>query len=278
MDNEFMFIGDRSLAGEALDADRIRAALGAAAGRFQILVRERCVSTNTELRELAEAGASHASVLVCEEQTGGRGRRGRPWHSVRGGSLTFSLLWRFPAATPAPVGLSLAIGVAVARALDDLGVAGLKLKWPNDVLHCGRKLAGILVELASGTHPGPVAVIGVGVNVALPRDFDPSGTIEATDIAGAAARRPSRNRLLAELLRSLGRDLDRYSAEGFAPFRSDWVRRAAWMGERVRLVSEFAAPLEGRLVGIDPDGALLVLGEGGVHRLASGELSLRRLL
>ncbi|GAB4168054.1 MAG: hypothetical protein Fur0039_06110 [Rhodocyclaceae bacterium] len=273
-----MIIARQGRVDEALDADRIRAALGAAGSRFNIIVRERCISTNSELRSLAEAGAAHGSVLVCEEQSGGRGRRGRPWRSVRGGSLTFSLLWRFPEVAAAPVGLSLAIGVAIARALGDLGVPGLRLKWPNDVLRSGRKLAGILVELASGARAAPFAVIGVGMNLALPRDFDPTGALDATDIAAALARPPSRNRLLADLLKNLGADLDRFSSEGFAAFRSDWLARAAWMGERVRLSSEFAEPFEGRLVGIDPDGAALVLGDDGLRRIASGELSLRKLL
>ncbi|MEK7738086.1 MAG: biotin--[acetyl-CoA-carboxylase] ligase, partial [Pseudomonadota bacterium] len=104
-----------------------------------------CDSTNSRLLSLAETGAAAGSVLATERQTGGRGRRGRSWLSASGDSLTFSLLWRFQP-NRSLSGLSLAVGVAVARALEALGVRGITLKWPNDVLLNGRKLAGVLIE------------------------------------------------------------------------------------------------------------------------------------
>ncbi len=259
---------------EPLDAAKIEAALGDRRGRFHVLVRERCGSTNGELRDLAEAGAPHASVLVCEEQSAGRGRRGRIWRSVRGGSLTFSLLWRLAPHAPAPTGLSLAAGVALARAIESLGVTGLRLKWPNDLLLDGRKLGGILVETTTGRHPG--AVIGVGINVALPPDFDTGAAFGATDLAAALSPPPSRNLLLGAALRWLAAVLDRFALDGLAGLRQDWLDRAAWLGEPVRLACEFAAPVEGTLAGIDADGAALLAGPEGVRRVANGELSLRR--
>lgn len=261
-------------ADEPLDAAKIEAALGDRRGRFHVLVRERCGSTNSELRALAEEGAAHATVLVCEEQSAGRGRRGRIWRSVRGGGLTFSLLWRLAPHAPAPTGLSLAAGVALARALESFGVTGLRLKWPNDLLLDGRKLGGILVETTTGPHPG--AVIGVGLNVALPADFDTGGEFGAADLAAALSPRPSRNRLLGAVLCSLAAVLDRFALEGFRGLRQDWLDRAAWLGEPVRLGSQFAPPVEGTLAGIDADGAALIAGREGVRRVASGELSLRR--
>src|SRR4051812_18525737 len=128
-----------------LDAGSITTALGTAAPRFTIEVLDRIASTNSELMQRAAAGASSGTVIAAEWQTAGRGRHGRAWHALPGAALTFSLLWRFEQGAGFLAGLSLAAGIAVMRVLDAHRVRDTGLKWPNDVLWRGRKLAGILI-------------------------------------------------------------------------------------------------------------------------------------
>jgi BirA family biotin operon repressor/biotin-[acetyl-CoA-carboxylase] ligase len=259
---------------EPLAASVINAALGSQAPRFRVDIVQTCESTNTVLLDRAQHGAPAGSVIACEQQTAGRGRRGRTWQSVRGDSLTFSLLWRFPAGAQPLTGLSLAVGVAVARALEAMGASGVHLKWPNDILTASGKLGGILVEtLSLGT--APVAVIGIGLNVRLPRSIAESPGVEASELAAVMPCAPSRNQLLARLLVELGAMLGEFAQSGFAAFAQDWLDRHAFAGEMVRILADGAAPIEGRCAGVDADGALLLDTAQGTRRIVSGEVSLR---
>ena len=243
--------------------------------RFAITLLDSCESTSTLLLERAQQGAASGSVVVCERQTAGRGRRGRSWLSAPGDSLTFSLLWRFPTGMPPPMGLSLAVGVAAAHTLEDMGAAGVSLKWPNDILADGAKLGGILVETVStgGRH---VAVIGIGLNIRLPRDIAATVDGEAGALASVMPYAPSRNLLLANLLESLAAMLDEFERAGFAGLAAEWQARNAHAGQCVRILAEGAAPLEGRCAGVDDDGALLLDTAAGMRRIVSGEVSLRK--
>lgn len=259
---------------EALDCEVIAAALRAPA-RFSLALLDNCASTSTLLLDRAQQGASSGSVVVCERQTAGRGRRGRSWLSAPGDSLTFSLLWRFPEGTPPPVGLSLAVGVAVARTLEGMGAAGVRLKWPNDILVDGAKLGGILIETLSsgGRH---AAVIGIGLNVRLPREIAAAVDAPAGALEAVMPFAPSRNLLLAGLLDGLAAMLEEFARSGFAGLIEEWLARNAHAGQPVRLIAEGAAPVEGRCAGVDADGALLLETETGLRRIVSGEVSLRQ--
>jgi BirA family transcriptional regulator, biotin operon repressor / biotin---[acetyl-CoA-carboxylase] ligase len=259
---------------DALDAEGIEAALGVKAGRFFLQLHPSCTSTNSVLLEAAQQGAPRGSVVVCGEQTQGRGRRGRSWISEPGTGLTFSLLWRFPPGAPAPLGLSLAAGVAVARALESLGVTGVGLKWPNDVLLHGGKLSGILVELVPGRRAIEAAVIGIGINLRLPEGFAAGSDFAAADLASCMAQPPTRSVLLARLLDQLDEVLTRFEATGFAAAREEWIERNVHQGVRVRLIAE-RETIEGRCCGVDGDGALLLATDTGLRRIISGEVSLR---
>ncbi|MCK9389677.1 MAG: biotin--[acetyl-CoA-carboxylase] ligase [Sulfuritalea sp.] len=250
----------------------IAAKLGVAARRFDIDILPRCDSTNAVLLSRAEAGAPSGTVVIAEEQTAGRGRRGRIWFASPGDSLTFSLLWRFAPGT-APAGLSLAVGVAVTRALTIVGAGKTALKWPNDILKDGRKLGGILVELVPGAPHA--AVIGIGINLRLPVGMpeDVCAASTAIDATGAAA---DVNELLAALLGELLATLEIFATEGFAAIRPEWMARHAWQDARVSLSTDFAPPREGICRGVDTDGALLLEVDGRVERVLSGEVSLRR--
>lgn len=253
----------------------IAAKLGVAARRFDIDVLPRCDSTNAVLLSRAEQGAASGSVVIADEQTAGRGRRGRTWFASPGDSLTFSLLWRFVPGT-APAGLSLAIGVAVARALDQsarqFGGAAVALKWPNDILVGGRKLGGILVELLPGTPHA--AVIGIGLNLHLPNGMPDElrQTSAALCPPGATA---DANDLYAMVLKELLVTLETFAAAGFAPLRAEWMARHAFQDAAVNLLSDFGPPRSGICRGVDVDGALLLEADGAMERILSGEVSLR---
>ena len=260
---------------QPLDIVAVAAALGELACRFDVDIVAECDSSNARLLERAELGAPSGSVLAALRQTAGRGRRGRNWLSMPGDSLTFSLLWRF-SPEMALDGLSLAVGVAVAQALESLGIPGVALKWPNDVL-LGveqRKLAGILLELVPG--PRPVAVvIGIGVNLRLPRGMPTELQRTAAALVESGLPLPPMSVLLARLLAALSATLASFSEAGFAGLRKEWLIRHAYQGRAVRLLSDFADPLDGRCLGVDTDGALLLETAAGIQRIISGEVSLR---
>src|SRR6187401_879804 len=205
-----------------LDAAAIARALEARDPRVHLEVVDEIESTSTRLLELASAGAPSGTCLAAEWQSSGRGRRGRAWVSRLGGSLTFSLLWRFDRGAGHLGGLSLAVGEAVARALSICGARRVQVKWPNDVVADFRKLAGILVE-TSGEMQGPsVAVIGVGINYRLGERTVDRIDQPVTDVASCAQAVPSRNELLAAVLANLAGVLAEFEARGFAPLREAW--------------------------------------------------------
>jgi len=267
-----------------IDPARLQALLGEASGRFDVDSVAECESTNTELLARAERGAPSGSVLVTDRQTAGRGSRGRTWLASPEASLTFSLLWRFDGGLERLSGLSLAVGVAVVEALEACGASGVKLKWPNDILHENAKLGGILVELhneARGDGPGDansaMAVIGIGLNLLLP---DNLGDGDGFALTPAALERvisplPDRHPLFAQLLITLARVFDRFACDGFAALREQWQARHAWQNSPVRLMRDACVLKEGVCLGADDDGALLVRTADGVERCLSGDLSIR---
>ncbi len=248
----------------ALSVSAIANALGPLSSRFDVNVVATCDSTNTQLLARADVAPSGA-VLVAERQTAGRGRMGRQWHAGPDASLTFSLLYKLPNGV-VPSGLSLAVGVAVAEALRELGVADVALKWPNDILRGGRKAGGILIELS-----GTTTVIGIGLNLRLPADLPD----EVKKLAAAIDLDMDRNVLLASLLASLHGVLDTFGSGGFAALRDRWLALNAYAGAPVRVISEFSVPIEGICMGVDVDGALLLETAVCVQRIVSGDVSLR---
>jgi BirA family biotin operon repressor/biotin-[acetyl-CoA-carboxylase] ligase len=260
-----------------LDRDAIVAALRATAPRLKIEVADSVDSTSTELLRRAARQAVDRQVLVAEWQTAGRGRRGRKWTAVAGGSLTFSLGWRFEQGAGFLAGLSLAVGVALGRALDAAGFKDIQLKWPNDLVHRHCKIGGILIEI-SGDALGPaLAIIGVGLNVRLPSTARRDIAQPVTDLAAIDKERAlDRNRLLAFILAELYELLERYAREGFAPFVAEWQRRHALQKKPVRVLLPDGSVAAGDVVGVDASGALVLDQRGRRVRLVSGEVSLRR--
>lgn len=269
-----------SLSAPLIDPCRLQALLGAASGRFDVDALAECESTSSVLLERAAHGAPAGSVLVADRQSAGRGRRGRNWLSSPESSLTFSLLWRFDGGVERLAGLSLAVGVAVARALEACGAEGIALKWPNDILFSASgadaKLGGILVELQADRR-SMLAVIGIGLNLQLPAASAGHAAFvyPVAALAEALPQLPDRHDLLAQLLIELATVLDVFSHAGFAALRDDWQACHAWQDRPVRLLRDGALEKEGICRGADADGALLIETATGVERCLSGDLSLR---
>jgi len=258
-----------------LDRAAIERSLGEHAPRFTLDVRDTVASTNTALLERAVAGAPGGTVLAAEWQSEGRGRLGRAWHAGVGEALTFSLLWRFTRGAGALAGLSLAVGVAIVRALAAAGVPGAALKWPNDVLWQNGKLAGILTELAGDALGPTAAVIGIGLNVRLSQATRARIGQAAADLQTACGAAPDRNGLLARLLIELGQALQAFERDGFAPLRAEWQRLHALQGRRVTVVLPDGARRTGSARGAAEDGAFLLETRAGMERFHSAEVSLR---
>jgi len=233
-------------------------------------------STNAYLLELARQGKRSGHACIAECQHAGRGRRGRQWVSPLGGNLYLSLLWRFDAGVSALGGLSLAMAVAVMRVLREQGLASARLKWPNDILVAGQKLAGILLEL-SGEAAGPCAVVvGVGLNIRTPASQ--MSTVEQPwiDLETALGKTVSRNDLAAQLLRELSRAMTQFAQSGLAPFMDEWQQWDVLAGNEITLDLP-TGPLRGVARGVDQNGALLLARDGELQRHHSGEVSVRRV-
>lgn len=232
-------------------------------------------STNSELLRRLANGAPPFEACFAERQTRGRGRHGRAWHMPLAGGLALSLRWRFEAGMAALAGLSLAAGVAVVEALAAAGVRGAALKWPNDVVADGRKLAGVLIELA-GDALGPChAIVGVGINLRL--DARAAAMIEqpSVDVATlAGAAMPGRNVFAASVLGCLAGALERFARHGFAAFIEAYGIHDALHGRAVRVLAAHGER-NGIAAGVDAAGRLRVQGAQGVFLVDGGEVSVR---
>lgn len=244
------------------------AALSKAGVRVEVV--EQTGSTNADLLARA-AGLNEPLLLVARNQTAGRGRAGRSWLSSPEGSLTFSLAWRFEGGLPRLAGLPLAIGVALAETLERLGVQ-VGLKWPNDVLRDGDKLAGILIETQAAPG-GAWAVIGIGLNLFMPDELEAQIGRHVASLPWLA--RMERDSLLAALLDGLAACLREFERAGFPAFVARWNLRHAWAGETVTLLDGGTVLQEGVAAGVDDAGRLLLDTAGGRVPVLAGDVSLR---
>jgi BirA family biotin operon repressor/biotin-[acetyl-CoA-carboxylase] ligase len=241
-----------------------------------IEIAEAIDSTSSELLRRAATSDVHRHVLAAESQTAGRGRRGARWMSVPGGSLTFSLGWRFEQGAGSLTALPLAVGLALAIALEKHRFRGIELKWPNDLVHSGAKLGGVLVEL-SGDAAGPsLAIIGIGLNVRLPHAARRAIAQPVTDLVAATDGSVDRNALLARILAEQVRTLEAYATSGFDSMRAAWQDRHAFHARPVRVLLPDGWTASGTVAGVDIDGALVLESGGRTVRFVSGEVSLRR--
>lgn len=258
-----------SAALQLLDAELIAAASGIAVESHQVLG-----STNQHLLDKAALLAKGHSCFA-EYQTAGRGRRGKKWVSPYGSHLYTSTYWSLDAGIQAASGLSLVIGIAVARTLTDLGIANTQLKWPNDVYVDGKKIAGVLVEIIATAGGECHLVIGLGLNVNMPLQAGLEIDQAWTDISQQLAVPLDRNQLAAQYLSHLVTVLTDFEQFGFAYFVDEWNRCDAFKDCPV-ILSLGNKQKQGIAKGIDQSGALLLEIDGIISPHVGGEVSLRR--
>lgn len=236
-------------------------------------------STNRYVAEHAANAPGTTHVCVAEIQNAGRGRRGRSWVAPFGCGICMSLGWQFLDAPPTFSALSLAVGVATVRALRRLGIDGVGLKWPNDLIWQQRKLGGILIEMR-GESAGPSqVVIGIGINVRMPATArlllaEQQAALISDVHEIMRERTPTRNALVAVLVEEVTKMLQTFGAKGFEPFAEEWRRLDTLADAPVRVMSGSETTF-GRARGVDLNGTLLVDVDGELRRFASGEVSLR---
>jgi len=264
---------------EPLDPTRIREHLARE-------VRERIASidaawaidsTNTALLERANPECGTAQVLLAEYQSAGRGRRGRAWLAPPGGAICLSMSWTFREVPQDLGALGLVIGVCALRALREHGVAGVRLKWPNDLLVDEHKLGGVLIDLRAESGGAACVVIGIGLNVALGaallQQIAASGTA-ATDLTSVTQPAPARNALAATLVSACVHGLLEFERQGLKPFIEDWRAADALRGRAVS-VSTPDGMARGVARGIDLRGALMVETPQGIRRFISSDVTVR---
>ena len=234
-------------------------------------------STNSWLlRQLAAGSVAAGTACLAEQQSQGRGRRGRAWISPFGRNLYCSLGWEFEQGVAALEGLSLAVGVAAVAALEKLGLAGVSLKWPNDLLWRGRKLGGVLLEISGDASGLCQVVIGVGLNVSMPELLAASidqPWVNLAEIAGGTGL-PSRSRIAGVLLDEIILMLCQFQQQGFAPFRGRWEVCNAHAGQQVTMATP-TTRISGRVLGINPQGGLRLQVGDREEIFLGGEISLR---
>lgn len=258
-----------------LDEAAIVEFLGDGAHDYEVRILDSVASTNIVLMQAALEGAVDGTVMCAEHQSAGKGRRGRYWHAVLGGSLTFSVLWRFENGLQSLAGLSLAVGLAIARAINRHTLHAVRLKWPNDVLVDYRKLAGILVEVQGDLHGSAFAVVGIGLNVRMSpeqRDVVDQAVVDLYEMGVTV----SRNQLLADCLQELHLMLTLFRAQGFSALRADWMAIDAYADKAVTLKLPDSKDVVGVAAGVDETGAFLLRDtQSGIKAYSGGEISLR---
>jgi len=228
-------------------------------------------STNSVAAAADITGVVKGYACFAEYQRSGRGRRGRQWVSPFGHNIYMSLLWKFDGGSSQLEGLSLAVGLVVAKVLRASGLKGVELKWPNDILLDGRKLGGILLEMSGDPLGACDIVIGIGLNVRMPVDIDID-----QPWAAISEQLPdlSRNHLAAQLVNGCIDMLLVFSQQGFSRYYLEWSSFDAYKGHTVVICSGQQS-VEGVVVGISESGALCLLVDGVEQTFHSGEVSLR---
>ncbi len=229
---------------------------------------EEVSSTNDIARELARAGAAEGTVVIAESQTRGRGRLGRSWESPKHRNLYLSAVLRPAMAGTTLPRLSLVAGVAVCDAICEWYPASIK--WPNDILIEGRKVAGLLAEI----EPPAAVILGIGVNLNSALDeFPPELRDKAGSLFVATGVRVDRPVFVTRLLAHLEARYDQHRRDGFAPIADAWGERSLMIGKTIS-VEEPGGEVRGEVLGIDTDGALrLRLPSGTVHRVIAGDVT-----
>jgi BirA family biotin operon repressor/biotin-[acetyl-CoA-carboxylase] ligase len=258
----------------SLTAERISALCGAAARDIAIDVVAETGSTNADLLARV-AYLPPRQLLLALSQTAGRGRSGRSWLSSADGSLTFSLAWKFRRPLHELLGLPLAVGVVIAETMAALAIPA-QLKWPNDVLLYGKKLAGVLIESTAAGDQGVWAIIGIGLNVTMPAPLAAQIGQPVAHMDGLPNAAPlDRAQLLARLLDALAEAMNLFEDQGFAAFQARWNALHAHQAKAVVILDQGKTLHEGMARGVDAIGRLMLDGAAGPVAVMAGDVSLR---
>ena len=253
-----------------------RARRGSFIGR-DILFFDRVDSTNRLGREYGRQRAKEGLVILADSQSQGKGRLGRAWESPSGVNLYFSVILK-PSLTPAAAQkITLLAGVAGANALTRASGLEARIKWPNDNFIHGKKVAGILAEMETEGPTIRFVILGIGVNVNWRvEEFSPGLQGLATSLRVEGGRKFSRARIAAELLEELEREYALFLREGFSPrLREEW-NRLSWINQKWAMLKAADQEFEGQVLGLDTDGALLLIDRNGKkQRFIAGDVSLR---
>ncbi len=232
-------------------------------------------STNNDAKQYIAMNRPLPVLLATERQTQGKGRRGRQWEGGLAKNLMMSFVWRFESGPSVIEGLSLAVGVAVARVLKKVGVPNPGLKWPNDVQVDGKKLCGILLEMVADQDVCHV-IIGIGMNVEMDDKTMAQVDQPWTDLTSRLPQRPSRNQILAELAQELLVVCQAFeTGHGMKLYQSQWQAHDVLYNQNITVTSVHQTR-HGVARGIDEKGALLMEENGEIVALHGGEISVRR--
>ncbi|ABK98285.1 biotin--[acetyl-CoA-carboxylase] ligase [Pelobacter propionicus] len=259
---------------DLLSSAEIAVQLDAVVMGSRIVCLEQTASTNGDAFRLAEQGAAEGTVVLADTQSGGKGRMGRVWSSPPGVNLYCSIILR-PAIMPyeAPQ-LTFLSAVAVARSIERISAIVPEIKWPNDVLIKGQKVAGLLNEMSAETDAVNFVILGIGVNLNMTAGQFPDDLRHpATSILLESGRPVGRAGFCAIMLNELDRLYADFRTHGFGPVREEWQRRCNAHGRELSVSDGGSEVVRGMFAGIDGSGALLVSGaDGAISKILSGDV------
>lgn len=227
-------------------------------------------STNTELLRQIRAGETRNGLIIASAQSAGKGRRGRAWISPKNSGIYLSLARGFSQDANSLQGLSLVTAVSLVEALEALGANGLQLKWPNDVMHEKRKLAGILLELQQRDAEQYV-VFGIGINIELSQESVESIDRPVTDTKSILGKHPENSVLVASVLNQLCENLSEYESHGFSVFEERWNMYDCYRMSDI-VIQNGESRIIGKSLGVDAGGALLLQTANGIQSINGGEV------
>ena len=243
-------------------------------GRGELVCLQDTGSTNQQAKRLAARGAAEGTVVVAESQSEGRGRRGRTWFSPTGQNIYASIILRPPLAPGQAPQITLMTAVALAQALEQTAHLDVKIKWPNDILANGKKLAGILTEISTDMDVVDYVVVGLGINVNIPEKEMPTDICDSATSTLILKGEPlSRVTLLCALLNKFEQCYDRLKTEGFAPIMAQWRHMSDMIGQPVH-VDVLDKRYTGIVAHVDDHGVLVLKDEKGkLQRIVSGDVT-----
>ena len=262
---------DAALMTEYLDAST-------RAGLNSVYIEQRVNSTNDYLKKLTDINLLHATVCLAEAQSAGRGRHGKRWIASPYRNLMMSMGWKYSAWPPDLSGLAIAVGMVLVDTLGELGVDGLGIKWPNDIVYGEKKLGGILIDVSAEAAGSCSVIVGVGLNVRLTEADGALIDQPWSDLAHGLGCHIDRNRLASYFINALFTLLRRYGVEGFDPYRQRWQRYDVLRGRMVAVTFHRGeTQLLGRASGVDSSGGLRVRRSDGTETVCyHGDVSVRR--